>query len=84
MSRKLAVDGRLCVHRAIGCRPIRAVSLVRQLFSAVSDCFEPLRGVAADFASIPSAYCNRPTARAAITILIQAKGERRAPRLNYY
>jgi hypothetical protein len=41
-----------------------------------------LRGVAADLAFIPSAFCTRPTARAAITISIQARGERRAPRFN--
>ena len=83
MSRTRAADGRLCVHNAVGRRPIRAVSLVRQFFSAVSDCIEPLRALAADFASIPSACCTRPTVRAAITISIQAKGERRAPRFNY-
>ena len=83
MSRKRAADGRLGVHHAVGRRPIRAASLVRQLFSAVSDCFEPLRALAADFASIPSACCTRPAARAAITISIQAKGEGRASRFNY-
>lgn len=81
MSRKL-VDGRPCVHDAIGHSSIRAALLVRQLISAVSDCFESLRGVAADLAFIPSAFCTRPTARAAITISIQARGERRAPRFN--
>ena len=56
---------------------------VHQVFSLVSDCFETLRGVAADFVSVPSAFCTRQAAPAAITIPIQAKGERRASRFNY-
>jgi hypothetical protein len=83
MRRELAVDGGHCIQSAIGRAPTLAAPLVRQLISAVSDCFEPLRGVAADFASIPSARCTRPTARAAITISFQAKGEWRVPRFNY-
>ena len=83
MRRELAVDGGHCIQSAIGRAPTLAVSLVRQLFSAVSDCFESLRVVAADFASIPSALGISRSARAVITISLQARGERRAPRFNY-
>jgi hypothetical protein len=42
-----------------------------------------LSGVAADFASIPSALGISRSTRAVITISIRARGERRAPRFNY-
>jgi hypothetical protein len=62
---------------------VRQVLFVRQVLSAISDGFETLRRVAAEISCIPSAACTRPTARVAITISIQARGEWRAPRLNF-
>ena len=82
MSRERATDG---IHR------IRLSSVVRRsmsfrlfadLFQPL-DCFAPLHTLVADIAFIPFACCAKPAARAVITISIQARGERRAPRFNY-
>ena len=88
MSRLLGIEGRYCTRRATGRWSIGAASFLRQLFvrrifSSVGNCFEPLRGVAADFASIPSALHTSSRAFGAITVSIQARGERRASRFNY-
>src|SRR5437899_10454992 len=87
MSRLPGVEGRSCTRRAIGRWSIGAASflrqlLVRRIFSSIGNCFELLRGVAADFASIASALHTIARAFGAITVFIQARGERRASRFN--
>jgi hypothetical protein len=82
MRKELAVDGKHCIRILIGRLSLRAILPVRRFVSAIRHCVAPLRSLAADLAYIPFAYRARPTARAVITISIQARGERRAPRFN--
>ena len=83
MSSKRTTDCRHCIRMSIGHPPVRTTLLLRRFFSAMSNCFAPLRGLAADIAFFPFACCTRPTVRATVTISMQARGERRAPRFSY-
>ena len=78
-----AIDGGHCPRTFVGCSPVRAIFRLRRFISAVSNCFAPLRGLAADPALIPFACCTGSTVRAAVITSMQARGEGRAPRFNY-
>jgi hypothetical protein len=83
MSRKRTIDDRDCIRMSIGRPPVRTTLLLRRFFSAIGNCFGPMRRLAADLAFVPFACCTRPAACAVIIISIQARGERRAPRFDY-
>lgn len=74
MGRKRATDNGYCIRFCIGHSPVDAALFVRRFCSVVRRCIAPSCGLAADLAFIPFAV---------MTISMQARGERRAPRFNY-
>jgi hypothetical protein len=83
MSRTLSVDCKHRVRDAMGRWSASAASFVGRAFSAINDRCDPSRLLAAGLASVASAFGFPSAAFAAITISIQARGERRAPRFDH-
>ena len=72
-----------CIRAAIGRRSTRAASSVGRVLTAIHYCSETWRSMTADLVSVVFVFLVPPMMFATIPLLIESKGERRAPRFNY-
>jgi len=71
-----------CIRAAIGRRLTRAASSIGRVFAAIQYCSETWRPMTADLASAVFVFLVPPMTFATIPLLIESKGERRAPRFD--